>query len=152
MFGACSVIEREKQLVLSIRLKTPYQDLPKTIGESYHKIHAYMKELVVIPVGAPFVGYFNMDMDNLDVEIGFPVSKELPGKGEIKFSQIPSGKYATMIYTGPYNEMKEAYRGLSNWMEAHQVKSNYLAYEVYLNDPAEVAESDLETQILLGVE
>lgn len=152
MFGACSVVEREKQMVLSIRLKTPYQDLPKAIGESYHKIYAYMQTIGEMPAGAPFVGYFNMDMDNLDVEIGYPVSKELQGKGEIKASQIPAGKYATMIYTGPYHEMKAAYRELSNWMEAHQIKPNNRAYESYLNDPAEVAESDLETRILLGAE
>lgn len=152
MFGPCSVIQREKQMVLSVRTRTPVQELPKVIGSEYQKIYAYMQEIGVMPSGAPFVGYFNMDMDDLDVEIGYPVSKVISAKDEIKVSEIPEGKYATMLYTGPYGEMKSAYRELSQWMEANQVKPNYRAYEIYLNDPAEVAESELKTQILLGAE
>lgn len=152
MFGPCSVIEREKEMVLSVRTRTPMRELPNVIGSEYQKIYAYMQEIGEMPSGAPFIGYFNMDMEDLDVEIGFPVSKELLGNEEIQLSEIPGGKYATMLYTGPYGEMKSAYRKLSEWMEAQQVKPNYLAYEIYLNDPAEVAERELETQILLGAE
>lgn len=150
MFGSCSVIEREKQLVVSVRTKTSFLELSKAIEVEYRKIYAYMEEIGQAPSGDPFVGYFNMDMNNLDVEIGFPVAKEVPGKEEIKLSGIPGGKYATMIYTGPYSGMKEAYKKLSEWMALHQIEPSYLAYEVYLNNPKKVKEEELETQILLG--
>lgn len=152
MFGPCSVIEREKQLVLSVRTRASFQELSNVIGIEYRKIYAYMLEVGAAPSGAPFVGYFNMDMDmdDLDVEIGFPVTEEVLGKEEIKASEIPEGKYATMIYTGPYGEMKSAYKKLSEWMDLHQIEPNYLAYEIYLNDPKMVKEEELETQILLG--
>lgn len=54
-----------------------------------------------------------MDMADLDVEIGFPVSKKLPGNGEIKASWIPGGKMGTCFYTGPYGEMRLAYEALT---------------------------------------
>lgn len=151
MFGACHVIEREQELVLSIRLRTPFQDLSQAIGDSYGKIYTYLREVGQMPAGEPFVGYFNMDMEDLDVEIGYPVAMDLPGQGDMKMSAIPAGKYAAMVYTGPYSELKDAYRELSEWMEKNGHVSNYLAYEIYLNDPAQVAEEKLETKILLGV-
>ncbi|MFX1304554.1 MAG: hypothetical protein ACFFBV_05430 [Promethearchaeota archaeon] len=40
-----------------------------------------------------------MDMQNLDFEIGYPVSKKLSDKGDIKASEIPSEKFASWLYT-----------------------------------------------------
>lgn len=151
MFGPCSVIERESQLVLSVRTRTPVEKLPDLIGREYQKIFRYMQEFGEVPSGAPFVGYFNMDMNDLDIEIGFPVSKALPGNKEINSSQIPAGTYATMIYTGPYGGLKEAYRELSEWLQKNQWTPSYLAYEFYLNDPVVVPEDELQTQIFLSV-
>lgn len=38
------------------------------------------------PEDIPCVRYFNMDMENLEVGLGFPVYKELPGKDDIESS------------------------------------------------------------------
>ena len=65
------------------------QDLREVLGKSYGSIMAYLMELGEQPVDAPFTAYYNMDMQNLDVEIGFPVGKALPGRGEIQASTIP---------------------------------------------------------------
>ena len=61
------------------------------IGESYAKIAAYMGEKGVHPSGEPFVAYHNMDMQDLDVEIGFPIASPIPGKADIKSCSIPAG-------------------------------------------------------------
>ena len=42
------------------------------------EIAQYLAEQSEQPAGAPFVAYYNMDMQNLDVEIGFPVTACLP--------------------------------------------------------------------------
>lgn len=151
MVGPCSIIERESQLVLSVRTRTPIEELSDLIGITYRKIFQYMQEFGEVPSGAPFVGYFNMDMSDLDIEIGFPVSKALPGNEEIISNQIPAGKYATTIYTGPYEGLKEAYRELSDWLHKNEWTAGDIAYEFYLNDPVLVSESELQTQIFLGV-
>jgi len=43
-----------------------------------------LNELGEKPLEAAFAAYYNMDMENLDVEMGFPVAKPLAGRGEIK--------------------------------------------------------------------
>lgn len=73
----CEIREQVAQPTLSIRTRTPIGDLPRLLGESYDKIAGYLAELGEEPAGAPFAAYYNMDMQDLDVEIGFPVGKSL---------------------------------------------------------------------------
>jgi effector-binding domain-containing protein len=143
----CEVKEQDAQLTLSIRTKTSVQDLPQVLGKSYGAIAQYLGELGAYPAGPPFTVYYNMDMENLDVEIGFPVSKKFPNKGDIKASEIPSGNFASCLYTGPYNEIKSAYNELSQWIADNGYKASGIAYEIYLNDPSQTAPDQLQTVI-----
>lgn len=148
MSDACKVITQPAQQVLSIRTHTSIQELPQTLGKAYGAIEQYLGEIGEIPGGAPFVAYYNMDMQNLDIEAGFPVLKQLVGRGEIQSSVIPGGEKATCIYTGPYNEIASAYEELSAWITRQGYRASGVAYEFYLNDPAETPPQELQTQIL----
>ena len=144
----CKLVEAAPQPTLSIRTTTSVQELPQELGKSYGAIAQYLGELGEQPVGAPFAGYFNMDMSNLEVEIGFPVSGELPDRGDIQAGEIPGGKVATCIYTGPYGGIGLAYEALSHWMEENGYQPTGVAYEVYLNDPDETPPEELLTRIM----
>jgi len=91
----------------------------------------YLGELGEHPAGPAFAAYHNMDMQNFDVEIGFPVSKKLPGKDDIQSGIISKGKTATCIYIGPYKEMKPAYDALMNYMKKNSFVPTGVAYEFY---------------------
>jgi effector-binding domain-containing protein len=141
-------VEQPAQPVLSIRTRTTVQNLPHVLGKSFQDIVQLLTELGEFPAGAPFVAYYNMDMQDLDIEIGFPVSRELQGKGEIHSSEIPGGKYATCLYTGPYPEMPPAYEALNAWIQANGYEPTGLVYEHYLNSPQEVSPQELKTLIM----
>ena len=143
----CEAVEQPTQPVLSIRTRTPVQNLPQVLGKSYQNIIELLGELGESPAGAPFVAYYNMDMQDLDMEIGFPVSKKLQSKGEIHSSEIPGGKYATCLYTGPYPEMPPAYEALNAWIQEHGYEPTGVVYEHYLNSPQEVPPQELKTLI-----
>jgi len=143
----CEVKEKKAQPVLSVRTKSAVQDLPQVLGKYYGAIAQYLGELGENPAGPPYVAYYNKDMQNLDIEIGFPVSKNLTGKEDIKMSEIPSGRFASCLYTGPYNEIEPAYNELTNWIEEKGYESTGVAYEIYLNDPSQTPPEDLKTEI-----
>jgi hypothetical protein len=82
-------LQRDKQPTLSIRTRTKAENLPSVIGEGYGMLAEYLKSLGELLADVPYVAYHNFDMQDLDVEIGFPVSKALPKKGEIKSGFIP---------------------------------------------------------------
>lgn len=145
----CQLSERKEQPVLVTRLRTPAQKLPALLGQHFGAIAAYLQRLEKMPAGPPFVAYYNMDMQDLDVEIGFPVPPGLPAEGEIVSSVIPAGKAASCLYTGPYNEMEPAYAALANWIAQQGLQPSGIAYEFYLNDPGETPTEALQTQILM---
>jgi len=144
----CKIEERKAQHALSIRTRTSVQDIPQVMGKFYGEIAQYLGGLGEQPAGPPFAAYYNTDMQNLDVEIGFPVLKKLPDKEDIKISEIPSGKFATCLYTGPYSEIEPAYNELSQWIEDNGYEATGIGYEIYLDDPSQTPPEELKTQIM----
>lgn len=143
-----SVIETEVQPALVVHTYTSVGNLPQVIGKAYADIMTYLGELKERPVDMPFVAYHNLDMEKLDVEIGFPVAKALPDRGEITATIIPGGKKATAMYKGPYKEMESTYTELNKWMQENGHQPSGVVYEYYYNSPMEVEESELLTKIV----
>ncbi|NLG49663.1 MAG: GyrI-like domain-containing protein [Chloroflexi bacterium] len=143
----CKLEQVEPQHALSIRTRTTAEQLPERFGEALAAIMSYMQELGAAPTGAPFAAYYNMDMQNLDVEIGFPVAKELPGRGDIQPSTIPGGKVATCLFTGPYPELGKGYDALTQFVQAGGYEPTGVAYEFYLNSPVDTPPEQLQTRI-----
>ena len=144
----CEIKEQEPQPTLSLRVRTPIQDLPHLLGESYGKIAGYLAELGEVPAGAPFAAYYNMDLHDLDVEIGFPVAKAILGKGEIQASQVPGGKLGYALHTGRYGDIAPAYDALAQFVKEQGYEPTGVSYEFYLNDPQETPQEKLLTQIV----
>ncbi|HHU89469.1 MAG TPA: GyrI-like domain-containing protein [Clostridiaceae bacterium] len=143
--------QQAAQPVLSIRKITSISKLPEEIGKAYGMIAMYMQEMGEQPKEAPFTAYYNMDMENLDVEMGFPVSRPIEGRGDIKAGELPEGKYVEGMYKGPYSEMSPAYDAISAWMKEKGLTPTGIAYEYYFNTPGEVPDSELLTKIVFPV-
>ena len=134
---------------MSIRKRTTLTELPNIIGNSYHRIAGYLAELGEQPADVPFTAYYNMDMRNLDVEMGFPVAGPLPGKGDIKAGRIQQGKIVSCMYKGFYSGMEAVYNEIFKWIAEKGYQQAGVCYEYYYNSPGEVAESELLTRIVI---
>ncbi len=145
------LIEQQIQPVLSVRTRTKLEDLPDLIGKSYQKIMDYLNELGEEAVGVPFTAYYNLDVQDLDVEMGFPVAKPLPGKGQIISGEIPGGRVVSSMHYGPYQEMEKHYAEITRWISDHGLEATGVAYEYYYNSPEDVPESELLTRIVIPV-
>lgn len=144
----CTIVDKPDQAVLSIRTRTAVGNLPNVLGRAYGRLGQHFGELGESPTGAPFVGYYNMDMQDLDIEIGFPVSRSLQAKDDIQPGQIPGGKQATCLHIGPYNTIETAYNALIAFIGQSGQEATGVAYEFYLNDPNETPAEELQTQIV----
>lgn len=144
----CRVEEQAAQKVLTVRTRTAGQDLPAALERGYGTLMQYLGEQGEMPSGPPFVAYYNMDMTDLEIDIGLPVARDLPGTAEVRAGELPAGRVATCIYTGPYEQMEPAYTALTQWIEAHDYPVTGVSYEFYLNDPGDTAPQDLQTKIV----
>ena len=144
------LLHKREQPVLCVRATTSVQNLPALIGGSYGKMAAYLAELGESISDMPYVGYFNQDMNALEVEIGFPVAKPLPEKEGIVAGTVPEGLVAFCIYRGAYGDMVQTYGELHEWITKNGYVPTGAAFEHYFNGPG-VPESDLLTMISMPV-
>jgi effector-binding domain-containing protein len=144
----CEIQSRKAQPTVCRQIVTPAADLPKVLGESYGMIMRYLGAQGVQPTGAPYVAYFNMDMQALNIEVGFPVSKPIPPYEQVESGEIPAGEYANTLHAGSYQELKAAYHALTEFVTNQNHEPTGVVYEIYLNDPSITPEDQLKTQIL----
>ena len=144
----CNLEQKEAQPVLSIRTHTTEQDLPELVGRCFGAVAQYLGELGEAPAGLPFAVYYNLDMQNLDTELGFPVGKPLPGRGEIQSGEIPGGWQASVLYTGPYPGLGQAYQALTEFVQSSGHAATGVAIEFYLNSPLDTPAEKLQTLII----
>ena len=140
--------EKTAQPTIAIRTRAAVETLPQVLVKAFGDIMNYLTEIGVQPAGAPYVGYFNMDMQDLDIEIGFPVAQAIAGKDHIQASEIPAGKQVSCLHTGPYNKVDSAYNAMMEWVPANGYTATCVSYEFYLNDPEQTPESELLTKIV----
>jgi len=151
MLGEIREVKRNKIKAMVIRVKCSVEELPALLGRSYGKLTTYMGRKGSIPAGAPYVAYFNQDMNNLEVEIGIPTAIYMPDADGMIMSGIPEGNFVSGLYTGTYSGLKEAYGQMAAYVAKHKLVIQGAAYESYLNDPVNTSEEDLLTEILFQV-
>jgi len=144
----CQIIDQPVQPVASIRTHAAVENLPQVLGQAYGSVAQYLSQIGSYPMGEPFAAYYNMDMQNLDLEIGFPVAKAIPGKDTVQPGEIPGGKAVVCMHKGPYDKIAAAYEAMDKWIKDNQVEPSGVCYEFYLNDPQQTPPEALETRIM----
>lgn len=144
------LLHQAEQPTIVIRTRTKVEHLPMLIGESFAKLSSYLEEQDQILSDVPFVAYHNMEMQDLDVEIGFPVAQPLLAQGDIVPGTIPGGLRIFCMYRGPYQDMGHLYIEMQEWMTAHGYLPAGPVYEQYYNGP-EFPERELLTRITMRV-
>lgn len=142
------LLKQGEQPILYIQARTAVERLPQLISESYREIAAYLKSIDELMSDIPFVLYRNMDMQNLDVQIGFPVATPLPGKDAVQAGSIPAGKVVFCMYQGAYHAVEPVYNEMMQWIDERGLSLAGSSYEFYYNGP-ETPENLLLTKILL---
>jgi len=145
-----SLFEQPEQHVLSIRTTINFNDYPGTAKQAYNKIMEYAEHNDLLLSGGPFVCYHNDNLENLDVEMGFPVARLTSGNGDIAGYTIPVQKVVSGIFLGAYEDTDPLMFEIMNWIIEHGYKHKGKIYNYYLNDDDRNA-SELLTQIVVPV-
>ena len=132
---------RDAQPYAAIRLQAAIP-FSKFLAPAWGEVRAWLESIGISPCGAPFIRYLTTDMSaRLDLEVGFPVAAALPHNGHISTGVIPAGKYAVMMYTGPYKGkgLFKATVALLEWAQ-----ENHIAWKKSTRDRLEWWEGRLE--------
>lgn len=151
MLSEIKKIKRGLVKSVVVRTRCSENELPEVIGQSYAKIGQHMANSGAMAAGAPYVAYFNQDMNDMEVEIGIPTGMYVKDTEEIVLSEIPESEYISALYTGPYSQLKEAYRLMTEYVMDNKYEVKGAVYESYLNDPGDTPEEKLVTEILFRI-
>jgi len=141
------IVERTETKTLGVRYRTPASELSKTMGPIYGEIAAHMAKNGIPFAGPPYARYFNMDMNDLDLEIGFPIAAPAAGAGRVAAGTLPGGAYATATHTGPYETIESTYNALMAFIGERKLECGSDMFEEYLNSPEDTPPEKLETAI-----
>ena len=95
---------QQEQPTLYLRQVIHVKDMAQLISTSFQILEDYLEALGEMVTDVPYVAYHNMDMENLDVEVGMPVRIQLPGKDDIQAAVMQEGRVASAIFMGPLRD------------------------------------------------
>ncbi len=129
----------------------PYNQLP----ELFDELMDYVMENDVHIIDHPYCTFFNNTMEvppeELHYEIGVPFIGDAPEDSMINIKKISSHRVVFTTYKGAYGHTEQVYLILMEYA----VENGYLiagpVTEVYLNNPMEVSEKELLTEVRFPV-
>jgi effector-binding domain-containing protein len=136
---------------IPLKVSIPFGKLLKPLWD---EVYYWLEDRKLSPSGAPLIRYLTTDMrKQLDIEVGFPVSMHIEGDARVNTGVLPAGKYATLVYTGPYDNegLVVATASLLQWgiknkvvwntSQSNGIETWEARIENYLTDPAEETDS-----------
>ena len=101
---------------VGIRAQVKMQELGRTLPPIWGEVYGWLASKGLKPAGAPLWRYRVIDMAvKLEIDVAVPVAAAVIGDNRIIADILPAGRYATLIYTGPYEGLRQATADLLAW-------------------------------------
>ena len=139
---------RKKQNYVAIRMAVPIP-FGKYLQPAWDEVDDWLKGKDIKPSGPAIIRYLTTDMSReLDIDVGFTVDKAVKGNDRITADFLPAGRYATLLYTGPYKGtgIYKANVAIVEWAKENKIKWSITKKkgvewwdgrtEFYFSDPA----------------
>jgi effector-binding domain-containing protein/DNA-binding transcriptional MerR regulator len=143
--------EAPAQTVLAIATPVDMTAVGPVFAAAFGEICGFAEARGTGCAGPPFTIYSEFDEEDhtATLQICVPVARapEAPLTGRLRLLDLPACTLARTVHRGPYREVRPAYAALYGWMEERGHAPAGPPRETYLNEPGEVAESDLLTEV-----
>ena len=144
-------VELEPQPAMVVRRRVAITDFGEALADIFPRVFRHIAGAGGQPAGMPFMRYFSMDGVACDIAAGMPVREPIPGAGDIEPHELPGGKALTALHVGPYVGVGSVWTQVMRRAGELGSEHKFGGWDVYTNDPGEVAPEELETRIYLPI-
>lgn len=141
-------------VAIAHRTATSYPGIFQDIPAGFATVMKSLAEAGVDPVGPPFTIYHRVtDADTPgDIAMCVPIARSVANDGRTDIVEVPASDAASLVHRGSYEDLSASYNALAAWVHERGHRLLGPHREVYLNGPADTAESDLLTEILFPID
>lgn len=150
--ASVEIVELPSQPCLVIRRAITFDQIGANLGEIFPQVFVYLGTKGQLPTGMPFMRYEAMSENGLTIAAGVPTADVVEGRDDIEADTLPGGRTATALHLGDYAKVGEVWDQLLV-VAADYGKSEVVGgWDVYTNDPTQVAPEEVETRIYLPLD
>ena len=147
MITSPKIVERGEQPYVAVKSVVSMKEIGAAAGKFLGEVFGWAAGRGLAPAGAPFFKYNVIDMERgLEIEFGIPTAKPVTGDDRVLAGVLPAGRYASLVYRGPYEQLRDASAALLDWIKEQGLKMDVTEsaegdrfgcrLEIYLTDPA----------------
>ncbi len=118
--------------------------------EALSSIDAYLDSHDVLTSSPPLTCFHNMNLEQLDVEVGYHTSRETPNEGKISCQSYEPCMVVSAIDMGPYEQQDPTLMDLFAYIKQHDLEMSGPICYYYLNEPNR-PESEYLTQMVIPI-
>lgn len=135
MIDTPQIVQADAQLTAVIRFTIPRADLQAVMGPAITEVLDAVTAQNVGPGGPVFVHHLRMAPENLDFEVGVPVTAPFMPVGRVTASQFPAATVARTIYYGAYDGLSDAWAWFGKWIATARYTAAPDLWECYVVGP-----------------
>jgi effector-binding domain-containing protein len=149
MTNEVTIKKAPSRTVAAVRTATTPQSVFVDIPAGFAHVLTFLAGIGETPIDAPFTLFHQFpEPDGAgDISLCVPIDHPVgPGPG-IDIVTIPGAAVSSILHVGPYADMAESYATIAAWIHERGHRILGPSREIYLNNPTDVAETELLTEI-----
>lgn len=138
-----------RQHTAAIKMTRPVAQIGAAMGEAFPKIFHAVVSAGVEAAGMPLARYFDFGEQETTFECAIPVPAEFTPTDEVKASSVGGSEAAFGLHVGPYVTIGETWGAMMAWVAEQGRAPAGPTWEVYVDDPQDVAPEQLRTELYI---
>ena len=144
------IVHTERRLIAVAPVKAKMNAIPQAHKSARAKLDEALKTLDVAPLGNYLTLWRPPKDGTIDLRPGRLVSKPFVPTDDVGPSELPPGRTAHLVLTGPWDGIPEAWQALFAWCAAQGLTLAGVNWEIYGEDAGDADAIETELYALLA--